>query len=391
MSVRRTILLVALAVLVAGGGSAFGLASPDGDSVPTYRELADGTDPFAADTDGDALRDGEEVEYGAGPTNPDTDGDGLSDGDEVRGAYGGTIEWQNADPTDPDTDADGISDGVEADAGLDPTSVDSDGDDLDDPTEHDGPTDPTDPDTDGDTLLDGWEVVERSDKDAPLPDADPLHKDVYLQVVHLRGVDHPVPNGVLRRSESWFAEMPVENPDGETGIRLHFDATNEYSGPIDRSIDEWTKSNGQKTQGVSGFMAMREFYNRETIGPRTGSYVLVVVAGDDVPVRGSGNAGGTKTSIVRPWPGNQHGDARRYAHTVTHEVLHNLVREVGGQDCNGRMHTCEGFLSYENQYFLSEKATAKLNEQGFADVEYAEQMNATSCEDTISDPAECGT
>lgn len=391
MSDRRITVIVVLAVLLVGGASAFALTSVDGDSVPTYREFIDGTDPFDADTDSDGLRDGVEADYGTNPTDPDTDSDGLQDGEEIRGVHGETIEWRDAEPTDPDTDDDGIRDGAEVDAGLDPTSVDSDGDGLDDPTEVDGQTNPANPDTDGDNLLDGWEVAGETDEGAPLPGADPLHKDMYVQVTYLEDTQHEAPQGVFSKSEQWFAEMPVENPDGETGIDVRFYNDDEYSGPINRSIDEWTKSNGQKTAGVSGFMTMREFYNREAMGPRTGSYFLVVVANDDVPVRGSGNAGGSKTSIVRPWPGDDRGDEKRLAHTITHEVLHNVVRKVAGNDCNGRMHTCEGFLSYENDYFLSEKATMKLNEQGFADPVYPEQMNASSCEETISDPTECGT
>ena len=395
MNVRRVAATVIVVVLLVGGPSAFALTSLDGDSVPTYREFVDGTDPFAPDTDSDGLYDGSEADYDTDPTDPDTDGDGLPDGEETWGVRGERIEWEDADPTDPDTDGDGLRDGVEAAAGLDPTSADSDGDGLDDPTERDGPTDPAAPDTDGDGLLDGWEVAGETDAGAPLPGADPLHKDMYVQVTYLAGTEHEAPRGVFSTATRWFAEMPVENPDGESGITVRFYDDDEYSGPIDRSIDEWTHSNGETTEGVSGFMAMREFYNRETMGPRTGSYFLVVVPGDDVPVRGSGNAGGSKTTIVRPWPGDDHGSEKRLAHTITHELLHNVVREVqpgaAYDECNGAMHTCEGFLSYENDYFLSDEAAAKLNERGFADPVYREQMNATNCEETISDPSDCGT
>ena len=60
--------------------------------------------------------------------------------------------------------------------------------------------------------------------------------------------------------------MPVENPDGEMAIDVRFYTDDEYSGPVEPSIDEWTKSNGEKTDGVSGFMRMREFYDREHVG-----------------------------------------------------------------------------------------------------------------------------
>ena len=396
--VSRRVVVVAVLLLV-GTGTVGALATDlDGDRISGLQELQDGTDPLAGDTDGDALWDNDEREFGSDPTVVDTDGDGLDDDTEYRGPEGnggavGTafvVEWERSDPASIDTDGDGIPDGEEAELGLDPTRADSDRDGLSDPEEHEGPTNPANPDTDGDNLNDGWEVAGETDKGAPLPDADPLHKDMYIQVTYLRGTDHEAPLGVFSKSKTWFADMPVENPDGETGVRAHFYNDDEYSGPIDRSIDEWTKSNGLKTAGVSGFMTMREFYNQEVMGPRTGSYFLVVIASDDVPIRGSGNAGGSKTSIVRPWPGNDHGDEKSLARTLTHELLLNIVRKVGGRDCNGQMHTCEGFLSYENDYYLSDKAATKLNQEGFADPVYPEQMNATSCEATISDPSECG-
>ena len=396
--VSRRAVAIALLVAVATGTAGALVTDLDGDRISGVQEIQDGTDPLASDTDGDDLWDNDEIAFGSDPTVADTDGDGLRDvreyfgperdHDAARSTF--VVRWERSDPHSTDTDGDGIDDGEEADAGMDPTSEDSDGDGLSDPEEHEGPTNPATPDTDGDNLKDGWEVAGETDKGALLPDADPLHKDMYIQVTYLRGTQHEAPGGVFSQSKKWFAGMPVENPDGETGITAHFYSDDEYSGPVDQSIDEWTKSNGMKTAGVSGFMTMREFYNREYMGPRVGSYFLVVVAGDGVPVRGSGNAGGSKTSIVRPWPGNDHGDEKSLAHTITHEMLHNLVREVGSQDCNGRMHTCEGFLSYENDYYLSEKSAAKLNEQGFADPVYSQQMNATSCEETISDPSECG-
>lgn len=396
----RRVVLIAVLLLISTGIVGGVVADIDGDGIPSYRELSAGIDPLADDTDGDGLSDDVEYEFGSDPTLADTDDDGLDDRAEYDGVNRGgntlgnvpfEVSWERSDPRSPHSDSDDIPDGEEAELDLDPTSEDTDRDGLPDQREVEGPTDPGNPDTDGDNLLDAWEVEGETDKGAPLPGADPLHKDMYVQVTYLRGTDHQLPAGVFSRIEEWYADMPVENPDGAEGITVHIYANDEYSGPVNQSIDEWTKSNGKKTNGVSGFMAMREFYNREYMGPRVGSYFLVVVADDSVSVRGSGNAGGSKTAIVRSWPGDDHGDQRRMAHTITHEMLHNIVRKIGGRDCDGQMHTCEGFLSYENHYYLSEKSTDKLNEEGFADPVYPEQMNATSCEDTINDPSECGT
>lgn len=94
-------------------------------------------------------------------------------------------------------------------------------------------------DTDEDGLLDHWErsgidiTGDRvTDLDLAPLGADPMHKDVFLQV------DWPVPrreSGVLfwqtqltrdvaEQLVTMFANAPVTNPDGTTGITLHVDA-----------------------------------------------------------------------------------------------------------------------------------------------------------------------
>ncbi|WP_135854874.1 hypothetical protein [Halorussus salinus] len=380
-------------VLAVGAGSAF-LLDVDGDGIPTREEVG-ATDPLSADTDGDGLDDDVEPGFGSDPTVADTDGDGLTDSEEYWGNRGydslgvGTdspFEWKRSDPASKDSDGDGIADAAEVEAGLNPTAKDSDGDGLSDPREREGPTDPANRDTDGDQLLDGWEVRGETDGGANIAEADPLHKDAFVHVLYLRGADETLPLPVFSRTKEWFREMPVRNPDGETGIDVH--VTDEQR--TDRSIDEWVHEDGNTTFGVGGYMVMREFYNRETIGANTGSHFLVVIPGDDVPVRGGGNAGGSKTSIIRQWQGGDSTTERRYARTIVHEMLHNMVREVGGQDCNGQMHTCEGFLSYTEDTYLSERATRKLNRSGFVGPVYPEQMNATNCEETMYYEDQCG-
>lgn len=389
MNLLRAVGLLGVLLLVLGVGSAVAV-DVDGDGIATYQEFGE-TNPLVADTDDDDLDDGRERAFGADPTTPDTDGDGLTDGEEYWGTSGYEVgvdpettpfDWERSDPTDVDTDGDGIEDGVEVDRQMDPTATDSDGDSLPDAREIAGPTDPTRADTDGDNLLDGWEVRGETDSGADISGADPLRKDAFVHVLYLEGADRDLSPGVFGQVAAWFAGMPVENPDGETGIDVHVASEQR----LDRSIDVWVRDDGSTTAGVSGFMSMREFYNRETIGEKTGSHFLVVIAGEDVPVRGSGNAGGTKVSLIRKWTGS--GETR-YARIITHEMLHNMVRRIGGNDCNGKLHTCEGFLSYTDDTYLSSAATEKLNQNGFADPVYRDQMDAETCEDTIYEPELC--
>jgi hypothetical protein len=186
-------------------------ADTDGDGLYDGREVAEtSTDPAAADSDGDGLSDGEEVrKHGTDPTTADTDSDGLDDGREVQ-------EF-STDPTSVDTDGDGLEDGFEVETvGTDPTDSDTDGDGLDDAREHEElGTDPTDRDTDGDGLADNYEAA----ASGPLSEGDPLRRDVFLEVDYMAS-EKPDPEAIDAVQEA-YANAPIENPDGSTGITLH--------------------------------------------------------------------------------------------------------------------------------------------------------------------------
>jgi gliding motility-associated-like protein len=150
----------------------------DGDGVPDYIELQQGTDPKndtdAKDSDGDGVPDHIEIQQGTDPNDSkstkDTDGDGVPDHVE-------TVVWPNqglpagnpnaAGDQDRDTDGDGVPDYVEVLQGTDPKNdadaKDSDGDGVPDSVEKEQGTDPNDPadakDTDGDGVPDHVETV----------------------------------------------------------------------------------------------------------------------------------------------------------------------------------------------------------------------------------------
>jgi alpha-tubulin suppressor-like RCC1 family protein len=74
---------------------------PDGDGLPTWKELQLGTDPVNADTNGDGVRDGVAANSGISPTSLDTDGDGVPNIVEIA---------NGTDPLRADTDGDGVDD-----------------------------------------------------------------------------------------------------------------------------------------------------------------------------------------------------------------------------------------------------------------------------------------
>ncbi|MCA9349512.1 DUF11 domain-containing protein [Candidatus Saccharibacteria bacterium] len=137
----------------------------DNDGISDYQELVDGTDPYnpndpgdGPDTDGDGVPDSIEIQEGTDPNDPDdfldTDGDGVPDYVEIQ---------EGTNPNDPndflDSDQDGVPNSIEVVAGTNPydssSYPDNDGDEVPDYVEVSEGTDPSDPDDFLDTDGDG--------------------------------------------------------------------------------------------------------------------------------------------------------------------------------------------------------------------------------------------
>lgn len=148
------------------------------------------------------------------PPSQDTDGDGITNVDEIAGTLN-PFNNEPTNPNDPDSDDDTLNDGAEVlrTGGGQPA-----------------PTNPNDPDTDGDALLDGWEVLGIDGGGDPTPDfflkdANPLYKDVYVEVDYMqfhKPFDTTIGNLTLA-----FRNAPVSNPNQTNGIALHFDLGDE--------------------------------------------------------------------------------------------------------------------------------------------------------------------
>lgn len=88
-------------------------------------------------------------------------------------------------------------------------------------------------DTDGDKIPDAWEINGYDadgdgviDINFPALGADPHYKDLFVEMDYMPGeLATEAELGVIVQT---FAEMPVANPDGRTGIKLHLDAGSIY-------------------------------------------------------------------------------------------------------------------------------------------------------------------
>lgn len=217
------------------------------------------------------------------------------------------------------------------------------------------------PDGDGDRLADSWERRGRTPSGADLPNADPDRMDLYVQFDY-GSYTHPLSQRERQALERVWAEMPVENPDGSTGITLHIDDERDdgYGGAIGSEVSV----SGERVEDV------HQYYTAQNLGPRRCRYHQVVVG----EVRGGSQAGFASA----PGFGGVIDDKRRAydgeipfrVHVITHELLHNVVGEV-----DGSTHTSEGWLSPTvdaDEAFLSDAARAELND-GLAGSAYYQQ------------------
>jgi hypothetical protein len=346
-------LFVALLVVTAVVGVGVGAVSTslDDDGVGVVAELEAGTDPFAADTDGDGLEDARELSGPTDATVADTDEDGIADDREVAGETNATVA---------DTDGDGLRDGEETQTyGSDPTSPHSDDDGLDDGREVALGIDPAAEDTDGDRLRDDWELANETDDGVALPDADPAEMDLYVVVGVADGVSGLRNYSALERE---FAEMPVENPDGTTGVDLHVVET--------RQLGEEVRLEDRSRAGTdtSGLDRIERQHARPLLGERKDVYRALLFIDFYQPMGlaiGWGEAPGD-FSVVN---GRFEEDVRRAI--AVHELLHNVfgVLETDRRCPDDPVHYCgEGWLNgsmSDSDMFLPAPLAEELEREGF--------------------------
>src|SRR5689334_19375794 len=138
-----------------------------------------------------------------------------------------------------------------------PRSADQDSDGLLDSEEAALGTDPLDRDSDGDGLLDGWEVhglprgVVLDERDAAL---DPRRRDVIVEVSYFEGVDPQQFRGEMPRVQAAFRALHCANPDGSSGVWVHFKEHKDFVPKAEQSLAWWDVGNKYFARNERGLM-----------------------------------------------------------------------------------------------------------------------------------------
>lgn len=200
-------------------------------------------------------------------------------------------------------------------------------------------------DTDGDALKDAWEVYgydyDRdgiTDVNLPASGADPFHKDIFVEVDWMaKGKretrsHYPLP-GVMKRAIQTFAEAPYgNNPDGNAGIKLHPELSNQVAhdqdlNPVVSEFEAIKAANFPKArENTHHYVIFAHGYNAESSsGLAWGSNFMVTL--------GAWGSGDTANAEVG---------------TFVHELGHNLGLPHGGTD---GINYKPNYLSIMNYHF----------------------------------------
>ncbi|MFB6166076.1 MAG: hypothetical protein ABEJ31_13020 [Haloarculaceae archaeon] len=222
-----------------------------------------------------------------------------------------------------------------------------DGDGTDGPA-YDRPT----PDTDGDGLKDSWERKGRTPAGVRLPDADPRHKDLYVQV-NYGGGTVPLSDTEKAQLREIWATMPVQNPDGREGVTIHLDDKPAGGGPLGKQVSISGSDHAEVVQ----------YYTNQYVGARVCRYHQVVfgaIERDSV----AGVATSPGWAAVVESDGDQGADPYSVrVRVITHELLHNVVGEISGDG-----HTAHGWLTPTvdpQETYLSNETAAWIDRYGF--------------------------
>ena len=254
----------------------------------------------------------------------------------VTTAYDPIFKNSFEDPCSEDADSDGLPDCVETNTGVYVGSADTG-------------TDPHNPDTDGDGLLDGEEVNGTAGGlDLPGMGTNPLHKDILLEYDWLDDANgceqhshRPAP-AVVQGVHDFFANAPVANPDGATGINIIQDYGQGGVFTGGNLIADAANTEGS-VDGPVGYPQYNAYELANFATNRRNYFHYVLMAHQYDNQQGSTTSSGSATTpgsevmvTLACWAADTSGTGAAYIrNSIVHELGHNLgLRHGGDEACN---------------------------------------------------------
>jgi hypothetical protein len=240
------------------------------------------------------------------------------------------------EPCSEDADSDGLADCVETNTGIFVSATDTG-------------TDPHNPDTDGDGLLDGEEVNGTAGGlDLPAMGTNPLHKDILLEYDWFDDANgcaqhshRPTP-AIIQGVHDFFANAPIANPDGTTGINViqDYGQGGVFTGG-NLITDPANPLN--VVDGPVGYPQYEDYELANFASNRRNYFHYVLMAHQYDNQQGSTSSSGSATTpgyemmiTLACWAADTSGTGEAYIrNSIVHELGHNLSLKHGGDEaCN---------------------------------------------------------
>lgn len=211
------------------------------------------------------------------------------------------------------------------------------------------------PDTDDDSLYDPWEVLGLDADgdgiaDLTLPDANPLHKNLYVEVDAM--VDRAPSMSTVNRVVDAFANSSVSNLDGTTGVTLHIelDDTNIPRGRW--ATSPWSDFDDTKDDyfGTSTQRNNPNWEDIETAKKMIYRYCIFAESQGTGTTSGRAEIGGNDFMVTLGRWSTPGGTPDQQAGTFMHELGHTLGLKHGGGDSANYKPNYFSVMNYTWQY-----------------------------------------